>query len=234
MARLQLIFPFVNVKVDPRPLGEQPPMALARRAKRDAPNHGLDGTGRPASSDGGMAATYNEFAATTLRLPETKAAYFRALRSTSLEASRVALIDLRAVALDIDDSPSLPKLSDAAFEVVDSYLRTSAVPRAPPPLVDCAFPALVGLGAREAQAWLSATRPELSAVIEVTEVRPALPLVRVPTTAGFTIEGGGEDFDEAAVSRGGAGGARLVEIRADRVVLRCNLLGIVPGVPRVG
>ena len=65
-----------------------------------------------------MAATYNEFAATTLRSLETKATfYFHALRSTSLQASRVALVDLRAVALDIDDSPAVPKLSDAAFGV---------------------------------------------------------------------------------------------------------------------
>ena len=97
-----------------------------------------------------MAATYNEFAATTLRSLETKATfYFHALRSTSLQASRVALVDLRAVALDIDDSPSLPKLSEAAFEVVDSYLRTSAVPRAPPPLVE-PFPARGPRGARGA------------------------------------------------------------------------------------
>ena len=117
MARLQLISPFVGVKVDAGPLGEQPPMALARRAKRDASNHSRDGTARPAGVlDGGMSATYNVFAATTLRSLEAKAAfYFRALRSTSLEASRVALIDLRAVALDIDNSPAVPKLSDAAF-----------------------------------------------------------------------------------------------------------------------
>ena len=71
MARLQLIFPFVDVKVD-----AGPPMALARRAKRDASNHSRDGTARPAGVlDGGMAATYNVFAATTLRSLETKATF---------------------------------------------------------------------------------------------------------------------------------------------------------------
>jgi len=77
VARLQLISPFVGVKVDAGPLGEQPPMALARRAKRDASNHSRDGTARPAGVlDGGMAATYNVFAATTLRSLEAKAANF--------------------------------------------------------------------------------------------------------------------------------------------------------------
>ena len=49
-------------------------MALARRAKRDASNHSRNGTGRPAGVlDGGMAATYNVFAAITLRSLDAKA-----------------------------------------------------------------------------------------------------------------------------------------------------------------
>ena len=83
-------------RVQPQPRRDQPAGVLGRRD--------------------GCHLLYNKFAATTLRSLEAKAAfYFRALRSTSLEASRVALIGLRAVALDIDNSPAVPKLSDAAF-----------------------------------------------------------------------------------------------------------------------
>ena len=70
-------------RVQPQPRRDQPAGVLGRRD--------------------GCHLLYNKFAATTLRSLEAKAAfYFRALRSTSLEASRVALIGLRAVALDID------------------------------------------------------------------------------------------------------------------------------------
>ena len=101
-------------------------MALARRAKRDASNHSRNETGRPRTT-GWLPPTVQQVCRDHAPFARDQGHLRSTFSPSGRRASkpRVALIDLRAVvALDIGNSPAVPKLSDAAFGAKTIKLAT--------------------------------------------------------------------------------------------------------------